>query len=81
MKLRQTGQNWGTEKFIKIGGTAGSARFLLNSGLYHYYEDNANPRSIRSFFWSAKKLVDNVVIKDFTPPIASISIYRESEAD
>lgn len=29
----------------------------------------------QSFFWSAKKIVDANVVKDFTPPIKSISLY------
>jgi len=77
VNLKKDGQTWGTEEFIKVGGEEGSVRFLVNSGLYQYYEGTSKPRSIRSFFWSAKKLVDNVVVKDFTPPIVSIAIYRE----
>jgi len=29
----------------------------------------------QSFFWSAKKIVDANVVKDFTPPINSVSLY------
>jgi hypothetical protein len=77
VNLKKDGQTWGAEEFIKVGGEESSVRFLVNSGIYQYYEDTNKPRSMRSFFWSAKKLVDNVVVKDFTPPIVSISVYRE----
>jgi len=77
VNLKKNQEIFITEEFIKITGENGSERFLLNSGVYDYYYGTSKYQSIKSFFWSAKRLVDNVVVKDFTPPIKSITFYRE----
>ena len=58
-----------TEEFIKITGKNGSERFLLNSF-------SRQGSQTQSFFWSAKKLEGNTVIKDFTPPIKSVTLQK-----
>ncbi len=77
VNLKKGGETQVSEEFIKVSGQGGSERFLLNSGAYDYYEGASNYKDIKSFFWSAKKLVDNSVVKDFTPPIKSITFYRK----
>lgn len=77
VNLKKGGETQLSEEFIKVGGEGGSERFLLNSAAYDYYEGTNNYKDIKSFFWSAKKLVDNSVVKDFTPPIKSITFYRK----
>lgn len=77
VNLKKDGETEISEEFIKVDGEAGSERFLLNGGAYDYYEGTTNYKSIKSFFWSAKKLLDNTVVKDFTPPIKSITFYRK----
>lgn len=74
--LKKDGEVQVSDEFIKVNGEGGSERFLLNSATYDYYEDTANYKDIKSFFWSAKKVVDDSVVKDFTPPIKSITFYR-----
>lgn len=37
--------------------------------------DNKFSGDTQSFFWSAKKIVDTNIVKDFTPPIKSVSLY------
>lgn len=76
--LKKDGETLVIEEFIKVSGKGGSERFLLNSASYAYYEGTSNYKNIKSFFWSAKKLNDdNTLVKDFTPPIKSITFYRE----
>ena len=77
VSLKKGGETQLSEEFIKVDGAGGSERFLLNSAAYDYYEGTSNYKDIKSFFWSAKKLVDNSVVKDFTPPIKSITFYRK----
>jgi hypothetical protein len=77
INLKKNGETLIVEEFIKVGGEKGSERFLLNSASYDYYEETSKYQSIKSFFWSAKKLVDNAVVKDFTPPTKSITFYRK----
>lgn len=77
VNLKKGGQMQMSEEFIKVSGEAGSERFLLNSAGYDYYEGTYNYKDIKSFFWSAKKLVDKSVVKDFTLPIKSITFYRK----
>ncbi len=77
VNLKKGGETQLSEEFIKVGGAGGSERFLLNSAAYDYYEGTSNYKDVKSFFWSAKKLVDNSVVKDFTPPIKSITFYRK----
>lgn len=69
VNLKRGGKTTTQEEFIKVAGENGSERFLLNSGRYDYYEGTSKLRSAKSLFWSAKKLVDNSVIKDFTVPL------------
>ncbi|MBI2515050.1 hypothetical protein HYV91_02610 [Candidatus Wolfebacteria bacterium] len=80
VNLKRGGENQLVEEFIRVSGQGGSERFLLNSAVYNYYEGTTNYRDIKSFFWSAKKLVDNSVVKDFTPPIKSINLHRTFSA-
>lgn len=75
--LKKGGTAIGSEEFIKVSGAGGSERFLLNSAAYDYYTGTANYRKLKSFFWSAKKLEGTSIVKDFTPPIISIALYRE----
>ncbi len=77
VNLKKNGETQMSEEFIKVSGQGGSERFLINSATYDYYEGTSNYSEIKSFFWSAKKLVDNSVIKDFTLPIRSVSLYRK----
>ena len=78
VNLKKNGEVLVREEFIKIGGEVGSKRLLVNSASYDYYEGTSSSiKSINSFFWTAKKLVDNVVVKDFTPPVESVSFYRK----
>ena len=75
--LKNDGEVQVSEEFIKVGGEGGSERFLRNSAAYDYYEGTSNYSGIQSFFWSAKKLVDNSVVKDKTPPIKSVTFHRK----
>lgn len=77
VNLKNNGNIQVTEEFIKVSGDQGSERFLMNSGRWDYYEGTNKYKQIGTFFWSAKKLVDSTVVKDFTPPIKSISFYRK----
>lgn len=77
VNLKENQETLIAEEFVKVSGEKGSERFLVNSASYDYYEGTNKYKCIKSFFWSAKKLVDNVVVKDFTPPIKSITFYRE----
>lgn len=70
-----------SEEFIKVGGEQSSKRFLLTSTTYDYYEQTNKFSQIRSFFWSAKKLDGVNVVKDFTPPIYSVSFSRKFNTD
>lgn len=76
VNLRRGGELALSEEFIRVSGQGGSERFLLNSAAYDYYEGTTNYRDTKSFFWSAKKLVGSSVVKDFTPPVKSITLYR-----
>jgi hypothetical protein len=64
------------EEFIKIAGEHGAKRFLLNSGKFEYYENSDKKKQVKSFFWSAKKLVENSVVKNFELPIYSVILIR-----
>lgn len=77
VNLKKGGVTQLSEEFIKVSGAGGSERFLLNSAAFDYYAGTSKYKDIKSFFWSAKKLVDNSVVKDFTPPITSITFYRQ----
>jgi hypothetical protein len=62
-----TGQN----KYADSQGQ--SLNYPLSQRTYYIH---LNEMDLKSFFWSAKKLVDNNVVKDFTPPVKSISLHR-----
>ncbi len=81
VNLLEDGEIQMSEEFIKVSGEGGSERFLLNSAAFDYYEGGGNYRQIKSFFWSAKKLIDSTVVKDFTLPIWSISFFRKFNQD
>ncbi len=77
VSLKNSDNVQGSEEFIKVSGAGGSERFLLNSAAFDPYPGSTKYQGIKSFFWSAKKLVDNAIVKDFTPPITSITLYRK----
>ncbi len=64
------------EEFIKVTGEKGSARFLINSGAYEFYEGTGNFRHANSEFSSHKIIVDTTLVKDFTPPLNLIFLRR-----
>ena len=64
------------EEFIKVAGENGSARFLVNSGAYEFYEGTGNFRHANSEFSSHKIIVGTEVVKDFTPPLRLIFLRR-----
>lgn len=76
VELKKEGQELFKEEFIKISGERGSRRFLLNSQQFEYYDDN-NLKQIYSFFWSAKVLEGNSIVKDFTEPVDSVIFMRK----
>lgn len=69
------------DEFIKVTGAQGTERFLLNSSYYDHYEDGSSLKTAKSFFWSAKKIEGTNVVKDFTPPIKSLTLYRDFNPD
>lgn len=69
VNLKKDGKTQITEEYIKVSGQNGSERFLLNSR-------NVDSNSITSSFWSAKKIIGNSVVKDFTPPIRTLVLNR-----
>lgn len=77
VKLKKAGQVAFSEEFIKVTGEGGSVRLLVNSARFAYYPGTAQFQDINSFFWSAKKIQDATVVKDFTPPITSITLLRK----
>ena len=81
VNLKKNGEVQFLEEFIRVEGEAEFERFLVNSVTYDYYEGTDSYKEINSFFWSAKKLVDSSVVKDFTPPIKSIALYRNFNED
>lgn len=74
----QAGAGVVNEEFIKISGENGSERFLLNSMTTGWYDPGLYKQlmDIKSFFWSAKKLEGSTVVKDFTPPIKSVTLKK-----
>lgn len=76
VELKKEGSEPFKEEFIKISGERGSRRFLLNSQQFEYYDDNTL-KQIYSFFWSAKVLEGNVIVKDFTEPVDSVIFMRK----
>lgn len=77
MNFKNSGGTQSQEEFIKISGAGGYEKFVVNGIGYDYYEGTSNYKYVKSFFWSAKKLVDNSVVKDFTQSINSITLYRK----
>ncbi len=77
VELKKDGQDLMTEEFLKISGSEGSKRFLMNSAAYDYWEGTSKYSQILSFFWSAKKLEGTNVVKDFTEPIYSSCFSRK----
>jgi hypothetical protein len=69
------------EEFIKVTGAEGTERFLLTSDHYDYYEDGVTLKAAKSFFWSAKRIVGTDIVKDFTLPIISLTLYRDFNLD
>lgn len=69
VNLKKAGKTQITEEFIKVSGQNGSERFLLNSL-------TVDSNRITSSFWSAKKIIGNSVVKDFTPPIRTLVLNR-----
>jgi len=60
------------EEFLKVGGENDSRRFLLDSKAFY------NDGSERNFFWSAKKLIGDDVVKDKTPPVYSVTLLNQN---
>ena len=81
VNLKKDGETQVSEEFIKVSGEGGSEKFLVNSGRYDYYEGTNNYKEIVSLFWSAKKIIDSSVVKDFTLPINSITLFRKFNED
>ncbi len=77
VELKKDGELLTTEEFLKVSGSKGSKRFLINSVTYDYYEGTTSYNRIRSFFWSAKKLEGTSIVKDSTKPIYSASLSRK----
>ncbi len=73
--LKKNGQADFTEEFIKARGEGGGERFLLNSTSAEP-DEIGHYKTMKSFFWSAKRLASNTIVKDFTSPIKSISVTR-----
>lgn len=76
VQLKLQGEVMVQEEFLKVSGDTESKRFLVNAGYYDYHDTTGTIRQSSSFFWSAKKLVENVVEKDFTLPIHAITVVR-----
>jgi hypothetical protein len=66
----------GSDVFIKVTGENGSRRFLRNSASFEYNQDSSKITQIKLFFWSAKTIVDNEVVKNFQAPIEGIFIVQ-----
>lgn len=74
--LTENGFEGFSEQYIKVTGKNGSERFLINSASNDY-----DRGLLKSFFWSAKQLVGNEVVKDFTGPIKSLTLYRVQDGE
>lgn len=84
VNLKTTGSGDTGEEFIKVSGPNGTERFLANSMTTRWYGDEGQYEKLRSnktLFWSAKKLENNTVIKDFTGPIKSVILQKEFDED
>ncbi len=67
-----------SEEFIKISGANGSERLLHNSTTTGWYGDSTNRKLkyLKSLLWSAKRLDGTTIVKDFTPPIKSVTFKK-----
>lgn len=71
-----------TEEYIKITGINGSESFLANSMTTGWYDGgNTKLEYRKTFFWSAKKLEGNTVVKDFSGPIKSVTLKKNFDRD
>ena len=61
------GDNVGSKQFIKLSGPNGSEQLMINSASF-------SSDMIITDFWSAIKIVDNRMFKDFDPPIKSLTL-------
>jgi len=76
--MYKDGQNVGKEHFLKVEGKNGSRRFLENSLKNTYAHDgDSAPSTITQFFWSAKQLEGETIVKNFEPPIISTTLWRD----
>ena len=76
--LYKDGQNVGKEHFLKVEGKNGSRRFLENSMKNTFaQEGDSAPSTIAQFFWSAKQLEGDSIIKNLTSPIISTTLWRD----
>jgi hypothetical protein len=68
----------GGEAFLKVEGPNGSLRFLGNSGAWDYYNDSdaSTVKTAKLEFSSHKQVVNGTVVKDFTPPVLSVHLWR-----
>ncbi len=76
------GQHVGKEHFLKVTGANGSRRFLENSmkNIFKNPGDSA-PETIAQFFWSAKQLDGNTIVKNFDPPVVSSTLWRSQNPE
>jgi len=84
VELKRNGEVLVTEEFLKVGGDKGSKRFLVDSVTSNFKIKDPEVTGatiryidkIKSFFWSAKKLEGNTIIKDKTSPIYAVILLR-----
>ena len=65
----------GGEGFVKLEGPNGTRRFISNSATYSYYDGGAR-RTAGTEFSSHKRIENNTLVKDFTPPVFSVHLWR-----
>jgi hypothetical protein len=68
----------GGEAFLKVEGPNGARRFLANSGSWTYWNDTwpGVVRTAKLEFSSDKQVVNGTIVKDFTPPVYSVHLWR-----
>lgn len=76
LNLKKDGEIIINEEFLKVEGQNGEKKFLHNSKSYDY-DNTGNKIQERVFFWSAKQLIGDYVVKDKTLPVYSASLIRE----
>ncbi|MFA6022465.1 MAG: hypothetical protein WC781_00070 [Candidatus Pacearchaeota archaeon] len=64
-----------SEEYLKVEGSNGDKRFLLNSGGGYIYLGEGL-KSVEKQFWSAKQLIGDDIVKDKTPPIYSVNLLE-----